>query len=61
MSNTQLSVLSCLTSPSFLNNNRVVFNLKGTRYRLPVKVAYNTRVVKVLNIGTQAEYNSWKL
>jgi mRNA interferase HigB len=48
-------------SASFLDNQRVVFNLKGKRYRLLVKVAYKTRIVMVLNIGTHAEYNSWKL
>ena len=47
-------------SASFLDNNRVVFNLKGARFRLLVKVAYNTRIVMVQNIGTHAEYNSWK-
>jgi mRNA interferase HigB len=43
-------------SASFLPNNRVVFNLKGNRYRLDVKVTYNTKLVLVKRIGTHAEY-----
>lgn len=45
---------------SFLADNRVVFNLKGNRYRLDVKVAYRNHVVFVKRIGTHTEYESWK-
>jgi mRNA interferase HigB len=37
--------------------NRVVFNIKGKKYRLVVKIHYNTKVVYVRFIGTHAEYN----
>lgn len=46
-------------SASFLANNRVVFNLKGNRYRLDVKVTYNTKVVLIKRVGTHAEYDKW--
>ena len=41
---------------SFLDGNRVIFNVKGNRYRLEVQLAYNTGVVVVRWIGTHAEY-----
>jgi mRNA interferase HigB len=45
---------------SFLADNRVVFNIKGNRYRLDVKVNYAAQVVLVMRVGTHAEYNSWR-
>jgi mRNA interferase HigB len=44
---------------SILANNRVVFNLKGNKYRLDTKIAYQTGVVVVKRIGTHAEYTRW--
>lgn len=46
---------------SFLSDNQVVFNLKGDKYRLLVKVAYKLQVVKIMKIATHAEYSKWKL
>lgn len=46
-------------SASFLAGNRVVFNLKGNKYRLDTKIAYQTGVVFVKRIGTHAEYDRW--
>lgn len=43
----------------FLADNRIVFNLKGSTYRLDVKVSYVTKVVFVKRIGTHAEYDNW--
>ena len=47
-------------SASFLANNRVVFNLKGNKYRLDVKVSFKSQVILVMRIGTHDEYSSWK-
>ena len=44
-------------SSSFISNNMVIFNIKGNRYRLVVQVAYNTNIVMIRWIGTQAEYD----
>ena len=44
-------------SVSFLRNNRVVFNLAGNKYRLIVKMQYNTGTVYIRFIGTHAEYD----
>jgi len=42
---------------SFLADNRVVFNIKGNRYRLIVKVYYEYGKVFIRFIGTHAEYD----
>ena len=46
-------------SASFLAHNRVVFNLKGSKYRLEVVVGYKNQTVLVKRIGTHAEYSRW--
>jgi mRNA interferase HigB len=48
-------------SASFLGENKVVFNLKGNKYRLLAVVAYKQQVVVVSRIGTHAEYSEWDL
>ncbi len=44
---------------SILDNKRVIFNLKGNKYRLEVKVSYKNQTVLVKRIGTHAEYSKW--
>ena len=44
-------------SASFIGNNRVVFNIKGTHYRLIVAVAYRFQAIYIKFIGTHAEYD----
>jgi len=46
-------------SASLIGNDRVVFNLKGNRFRLDVQVNYSSQIVLVRRIGTHAEYDSW--
>ena len=46
---------------SFLEGDRVVFNLKGNKYRLVVRVRYEGQIVRVQKIGTHAEYDKWNL
>jgi mRNA interferase HigB len=41
----------------FLQNNRVCFNIKGTKYRLVVKVIYELQRVYIRFIGTHSEYD----
>jgi mRNA interferase HigB len=45
---------------SFLQDNRVIFNIKGNSYRLDTKVYYERKVIIVKRIGTHAAYNKWK-
>ena len=42
---------------SIIGNNRVVFNIRGNRYRLVVAVHYGRGVVFIRFIGTHAEYD----
>jgi mRNA interferase HigB len=45
-------------SASFLaGNNRVIFNIKGNKYRLVVEVRYRWRRVFVRWIGTHSDYD----
>jgi len=44
-------------SASFLEDNRVVFNIKGNHYRLIVKVNYAYSMVWIRFVGTHAQYD----
>jgi mRNA interferase HigB len=44
-------------SASFLNDNRIVFNIKGNHYRLIVRINYDYQMVWIRFIGTHAEYD----
>ena len=48
-------------SASILSDNQVVFNLKGNKYRLLVKISYKNKIVFVKKAGTHAEYSKWTL
>ena len=40
-----------------IGNNRAVFNIRGNRYRLVVRVNYEYKIVYIRFIGTHAEYD----
>jgi mRNA interferase HigB len=44
-------------SASVLADSRVIFNIKGNKYRLVVKVRYQNGIVLIEWIGTHAEYD----
>jgi len=44
-------------SASILPGNRVVFNIKGNRYRLIVKINYHYRMLWIRFVGTHAAYD----
>jgi mRNA interferase HigB len=48
-------------SASILSNGKIVFNIKGNRYRLEVKISYEMKTVLVKRIGTHAEYSKWNV
>ena len=54
-------IKSRYSSASILSDNQVVFNLKGNKYRLLVKIDYKRKIISVQKAGTHAEYSRWKL
>lgn len=46
-------------SASLLKDGRVIFNIKGNRYRLLASIAYQMGIVTVERLGTHAEYDRW--
>jgi mRNA-degrading endonuclease HigB of HigAB toxin-antitoxin module len=54
---TRADIKAQFRSASILGNRRVVFNIKGNRYRLITAIAYNTGIVFIKFIGTHAEYD----
>lgn len=44
-------------SASILNDNRVVFNIKGNNYRLIVKINFDFQIIWIRFIGTHSEYD----
>lgn len=44
-------------SASFLNDNRVVFNIKGNKYRLISDIDYAQQRLFIRFVGTHAEYD----
>lgn len=44
-------------SASIIRGDRVVFNIRGNRYRLVVHIHYRTGQIYVRFIGTHAEYD----
>ena len=42
---------------SFISNNRVVFNIKGNRYRIIVVIEYRFGMAFIRFVGTHQEYD----
>lgn len=42
---------------SILNDNRIVFNIKGNTYRLIIRINYSYQMIWIRFIGTQSEYD----
>ena len=55
--NTPSDIKAIFRNASFVANNRVVFNIKGNRYRLVVVVVYQHSVVYIRFVGTHEEYD----
>ena len=50
-------IKSLYGSASILKDNRVVFNISGNKYRLIVRINYDSQTVFVRFIGTHREYD----
>lgn len=42
---------------SFIANNRIVFNIKGNKYRLVAAINYEFSIVYIRFVGTHREYD----
>jgi mRNA interferase HigB len=50
-------IKSVYANASFIANNRVVFNIKGNKYRLIVHVRYDISILFIRFVGSHAEYD----
>jgi mRNA interferase HigB len=50
-------IKSIYRNASFISNNRVVFNIKGNKYRIIVVVQYACQIVYIRFVGTHTEYD----
>jgi len=44
---------------SIISHDRVVFNIKGPKYRVDTKINFTHQIVKIMRAGTHAEYDRW--
>jgi len=58
---TPMDVKARYQKASFPGKGQIIFDFGWNRYRLWVKVAYNTGVVLVRAIGTHKEYDGWNI
>lgn len=56
---TTMDIKNRYPSASIIDGGRVVFNLKGNKYRLDTRINFPTRIVLVVRVGTHAEYDRW--
>lgn len=55
--NTPVDIKNNYRNASFLAENRVVFNIKGNKYRLIVAIHYHFGLIYIRFIGTHQEYD----
>jgi mRNA interferase HigB len=46
---------------SVIRSGLVVFDVKGNDYRLAARIDFDNAIVRVLKVGTHAEYDRWSL
>lgn len=56
--NTPNDIKRQFRSASIIAGNRAVFNVAGNKYRLIVKIHYNTGIVYVRFVGTHRQYDA---
>lgn len=50
-------IKSIYRNASFIANNRVVFNIKGNKYRVIIVIEYRFGIVYIRFVGTHQEYD----
>jgi mRNA interferase HigB len=56
-----LEMLERYPRASVIRNGLVVFDIKGNDYRLAARIDFDNAIVRVLRVGTHAEYDRWSL
>jgi mRNA interferase HigB len=51
------TIKSDYPSASIINGNRVVFNIKGNKYRLVVRINYHYQIVWIRFVGSHDDYD----
>lgn len=54
---TPADVQNAYRNASFIANNRVIFNIKGNRYRLVAAIDYRYGVIYIRFVGTHGNYD----
>lgn len=55
--NTPADIRAAYRSADFVEDDRVIFNIGGNKYRLIVRVSFTRKTVWVRFVGTHAEYD----
>lgn len=58
---TPLDVKKRYPKASVIGNQQIVFDIRGSRYRLWVTIAYRTGIVMIREIGTHKDYDRWEI
>lgn len=56
--NSSIDVKKDYRNASFVGNNRVIFNVKGNKYRLVVVINYPYQIIYIRFVGTHQEYDN---
>jgi mRNA interferase HigB len=54
-------VLALYPRASIIRDGLMVFDVKGNDYRLAVRIDFANGIVRVLKVGTHADYDKWSL
>ena len=50
------NIKTVFKNASFVSNNRVVFNIKGNKYRLVAAINYRYKIIYIRFVGTHKQY-----
>jgi mRNA interferase HigB len=55
--NTPEEVLGKYTNARSIGSNRYIFNIRGNRYRLVIKISFELKTIWIRFIGTHSDYD----